>query len=248
MKFMIQLIAMLFLAMPCLGGSASVDLSCGLHVEYSDPDIIWLGSNGQWKVVASNTSTNDIFCALLLQICCAVDGRLTNDIYLKSSNLNLTPGSSNVVEYTLFASNYFNWFWRTNAFQSVASIRLVPAIPLPTWEKVSGTHIEASSYSFLQVTPTNPVVGNVVTAKVYHINPYPIEIHNVEVSFQADINGSEKLPDVVFQLGTIATNGYINAETNFIVNQTGTLSVISTVTATESIDTGTDSVQMNVGE
>ena len=94
-----------------------------------------------------------------------------------------------MVEYTLAANNYLSWYWLTNHFSFNASVQIDGAVtPQDQWW--TGTHADilVPQYSFLQVTPTNPVVGNVVTAKVYHINPFMVPAHNTEVMIKAKVD------------------------------------------------------------
>ena len=211
-----------------LHASDSTNLPCGIGITVSSSDHVQIGNNATWTVSLTNSASSNRTCVVNLDISAVgYNGEQWTNLCWSTTTNVLAPGGTNLITQTATPNDYADWPGSTLRGLCVLEIQETNDV----WLSVSETSFTIPTNT-LTISPTPPIpVSGIVTAQVSYLNPYQFSLQGVVVNLTADelLSTNASVAGCEFQIGTVGTNQYITATTNFVAGQSGTGHVWATI-------------------
>lgn len=223
-------IAFFVLLTSCAFASSLLPLPPGLTVteEQEQSRRVNLGENISWTYAVANTSTQRYDCAWSTRLRVLDNGRfVTNIASLASCFTNsVMAHSTNRVNISFAPEEYAV---ATGVRTSVDMTLEIDAAfevlnPAARWGVEERVIVRVPSLSLSVTNATSISVGQGFTAQCTWANPMNIPLHNVEVKFVGyDVFSSNglDLAYAVVPVGTVASNGTVNASASYVPIRSG---------------------------
>lgn len=191
-----------------------------------------------------NNSTSNQTCALTRNVNAILySGQSAGQISSVTTTNTLSPNETNTTEVTVTPSGYSQFTGVTKTFQ-METIVEIPGTQDVWFAPVGGRIVLSTPTNILTFLPGPPItVGNAVTTTVSYLNPFSTNLTGVMVYISSDEHFSSTSSRIIAEIpiGTVATNSYVSASTNFTPVSSGTGTVWVTITASNLMDVSTSS-------